>query len=177
MTHIISFQAKELHFLINSTGESGETAVCAYDTMTGDDNGNRIVTDGAANRLGRHDFMTFGTDFLRNFSVSGYPSIRDFGQDFPYRKAKRTSLWRKRRGERRIIPAKINREPLFCLLKNGKILFNSIFLQSGGKIFLIRKPQTGDVFAVTGKCKLTYWRIEGGKVFHKITFFTDSCQF
>lgn len=51
---ISSFQLEQLNFCSDAARKTGQAAACPDDTMARDDNGNRIMGDGPADRLAGH---------------------------------------------------------------------------------------------------------------------------
>lgn len=81
---IHAFQGQELQFPFDTACIACKAAICGHYAVAGDDNGNWIVTDCAADRLSAHA----GTVHLLcgipcELAVGGRFAIGDFAQQFP----------------------------------------------------------------------------------------------
>ncbi len=141
------FKGEQRDFFINASRVSRQAAVTPHDPMTGYDDGDRVVSHRAADRLGGHRFqpLPLGNN-AGNVTIRHNLSIGNPLQDIPHGKPEGRSRQPKRRGEIRSNALKIQVQPLLRLPEYRQLFFHApAILFSGqciGEIFLPVKPET-----------------------------------
>lgn len=135
------FQRKEFRFPVDPARISGQASARPDDAVAGDDQRDRVVPDGAADRLRRHTGKPFlRGELSRDIAVGSRPSERNRHQDspdvFPEFSRRQDERWRKIRGA----AAEIKIEPPIRLIEDREAFFFMGFRESSAEIFLTVEP-------------------------------------
>ena len=150
--HVGALQFQQLFLFMDSTGISGQTAVCADHPVAGDDDGDFVMSDRAAHRLRGHPGkpLLFGK-LPGDFAVGCGLPVRNLQKNFPHRPPERRADGMQRRREIRRFAGEIDIQPALGLRENGGFLFNAFVGQIPGKVFLPLKPQPGQPDLIRGQ--------------------------
>src|SRR5258708_32115721 len=108
-----SFQAQKFFFGLQAAAVAGERAVCAQDPVAGNDDGNRVVVIGLANRA-----KSLRAAYLpRNFSVTAGCTVRNAPQRLPARLLKWSADQVQRAGEFTQLTTEVSVELLLVRLQ------------------------------------------------------------
>ncbi len=120
---VCSFQHEQFPFSIRPAQIPRESSARPYDTMAGNENRNRVESDGAADRLRRYAACsTVPCNALGQCAISRRFTIRNPQEERPDRLLKWSSDEVQRKREIRIPPGKIDIQPSLGFPQNG-ILF------------------------------------------------------
>ena len=137
------FQFQQLPLFVNAPGVSGQAAVCADHTVTGNDDGYLIMTHRTADRLRRHPGkLLLFSKLPCDLAVGRSPSVGNLQKDFPHGLPERGADGVQRRQKIRLAASKINVQPTPGFCKGGCILPDTLCGQITGKVFLSVEPQT-----------------------------------
>ena len=150
--YVGALQFQQFFLFGDSARVPGQTAVCADYPVTGDDNGDFVMSDRAAHRLRGHPgkSLLFGK-LPGDFTVGRGLPIGNLQKDFPYGLAEFGTGVVQRRREIRLLAREIDIQPAFGLRKNGRFLRNALAGQIPRKVFLPIKPQPGQPDLVRGQ--------------------------
>mgnify|MGYP001643793670 FL=1 len=162
LRHIYAFERQELHLLVDAVGVACETAACADDAVAGDDDGDGVVRDGAADGVGGF----FHADAAGDFAVGYRFAVGDREQDVPDFLTKRCGFRCERRQKVGLLPAEVKVEPAACLLEYREAFLLVLLFERGGEVFLPVKPKADERRAVAGEGHGAEWRVVMRCVLH-----------
>ncbi len=147
------FNLQQGKFAFCSSGVSGQAAVGSYHSMAGDEDTDRIVSDGISYRLGSHVGPSEPTGgFSSNLFVRPCFSVGDAAQDVPDGLLERGTCQLNRREKVGLAFRKINVEPLSGLTEDRSFRFFSLSLKGAAEILLPVKPKSAELVARGRKC-------------------------
>lgn len=122
-SRVYTFRHEQFPFSIRPARIPRESSARPYDTMAGNENRNRVESDGAADRLRRYAACsTLPCNALGQYPISRRFTIRNLHEERPDRLLKWSSDEVQRKREIRIPPGKIDIQPSLGFPQNG-ILF------------------------------------------------------
>ena len=149
--HINAFKRQELHLLIDAVGIAREAAVRADDAVAGNDDGDRVVPDSAADGLGGHAGGLLAGDRFGDLAVCHRLSVGNREKDVPDLFAERRGFRCERRQKVRLFAAEVNVEPAASFLEYGEAFLLVCIFKRGGEILLPVEPKSDEGCAVTGE--------------------------
>ena len=144
-----------MHLLVDAVGVACETAACADDAVAGDDDGDGVVCDGAADGVGGF----FHADAAGDFTVGDRFAVGNREQDVPDFLTKRCGFRCERRQKVGLLPAEVEVEPAACLLEYREAFLLVLLFERGGEVFLPVEPKADERRAVAGEGHGAEWRI------------------
>ena len=155
MRHIYAFERQELHLLVDAVGVACETAARADDAVAGDDDGDGVVCDGAADGMGGF----FHADAAGDRAVGHRFTVGNREQDVPDFLTKRRCFWCERWQKVGLLSAEVEFEPATCLLEYGEAFLFVLLFERSGEVFLPVEPKADERRAVAGEGHGAEWRV------------------
>ena len=145
--YIHAFTLKQLKLFVDASCVSGQTSVASYDAVTGNDDGNRIMSYGTTDSLCRHIFLELLGGKSGKTAIGDDGSVRnaaEFAPDVPTKCAACRCQWQF--GRERTSSGKVAIQPVASLLQKGVMRSIQRWLcECALKIFLSVDPESGNV--------------------------------
>lgn len=126
-SRVYTFRDEQFPFSIQPARIPRKPSARPYDTMAGNENRNRVESDGAADRLRRYAACsTLPCNALGQYPISRRFTIRNPQEERPDRLLKWSSDEVQRKREIRIPPGKIDVQPSLGIPQNGILFLNTI---------------------------------------------------
>ena len=164
---ISAFQLQKRGLLINSSSIAGETAIFSNDPVTGDNDGDLIVPDCAADCLGRHSGqISFSRKLRRDFSIRGRLAIRNPAEDIPDADLKGCADHMQRREEIRVYPSEIEIKPPSGCHEDIRIFLHVLRVEIQGVVFFVIEPESCKPLIIAGEKNFTERGLVSGDILH-----------
>lgn len=135
------FHRQEPSLSVETARVTRQASVCADDSVAWYNQRNGIMTDRAADSLGRHvRAACLRRDFVRDFAIGYGLSEGNRKKDFPYGFPEGRRIHGNRRREIGRFSAEINVQPVYGLVKDRAPALNGGFGQGASIIFLAVEP-------------------------------------